>query len=95
MLEAEHRLAICLEAVGNSLIKEAGRLRSRNHVLETREALQLVMTQLRVLSHAGQAIGERNGEKAERLLRAVEASRHAAGVTISPAILDAIEERPV
>jgi len=95
MLDVQNRLSICLEAVGNSLVREAARLRSRRHVYETPEALKVVMLQLRVLCQAGAALDARNFDQAERLLRAFEASRVHQGQSISPAILDAIDDRPV
>ena len=95
MLDAQHRLSICLEAVGRTLVHEAARLRSHRHMQETPEALKIVMLQLRVLCQAGAALDARNYEQAERLLRTFEASRIHQGHSISPAILDAIEDRPV
>ena len=95
MFDAQHRLSICLEAVGHSLVKEAARLRAKSHVHETPEALKIVMLQLRVLCQAGAALDARNLDQAERLLRAFEASRAHVGQSISPAILDAIDDRPV
>ncbi len=95
MIDAQRRFSNCLEAVGSSLVREAARLRSQRHIHDMPEALKVVMLQLRVLCQAGAAIDDNNFARAERLLRALEASRCPKADSISPAILEAIEERPV